>query len=369
MTHYRIIGMMSGTSLDAIDLAYVHLQLDKNGKWSFELKVSDAIPYPDKWKVRLGRLMEQNALTYLKTHTYYGHYMAEVINDFIDRFELRGQVDLLSLHGHTVYHYPQNKLTAQIGDGAVVAVKTGVPVACNFRTSDIAAGGQGAPLAPLVDQLLFHEHLFCVNLGGISNISVKTTGENGESGVLGYDVSGCNITLNYLAGLVGMDYDHNGELASKGRIDEELLDRLNELSYYKIPPPKSLAARWVRATYEPILKLSRLPVQDQLATMVEHIAIQLGNEVDYLYERADVAKGDHDSLLLTGGGAHNDYLLSRIAAHCDLAVIRPDADVVDMKESILMALLGALRLRNEANCMAAVTGAGRDTVGGALYFG
>lgn len=362
MATYHVIGLMSGSSLDGVDLAYCTFE-EQDGLWTYKIVQTEFTPYPQKWVVRLKNLPLQNALTYFKTHTFYGHYLGELIKKFIDKYALNGKVDFIASHGQTIFHQPENLITSQIGDGAAMAVKCGVPVICNFRTCDVALGGQGAPIVPIGDIHLFAKHRFCLNLGGIANISCKVSSDR----IVAYDICGNNLILNKLANELDAKYDDGGRWAASGQVHEELLADLNKAWYFGKPYPKSLSAGWVDKVIMPMIGHHQLSIEDCLRTAVEHIAIQIARDLHLIYEQEGIKNIGTDSMLITGGGARNDFLIARIKAHAPVQVVLPDVETIDFKEALIMAFVGVLRIRGEVNCLSSVTGASMDNVGGEVY--
>lgn len=360
---YHVIGLMSGTSLDGLDIAYCRFRA-QNGTWTYEIKHAECVQYSNKWQLRLQKLVFQDAVTYLQTDVQYGHLLGELVNNFIDKYGLVGKIDFIASHGQTIYHQPENKMTAQIGDGAAISVKTGLPVVCDLRTADVAAGGQGAPIVPICDKILFAEHLFCLNLGGIANISCKLP--NGR--IIGYDICGANIMLNRLANDLNLKFDNGGAVAADGLLSEHLLHEMNAPHYFNRPYPKSLSAGWVRKSMGTILaKHKSLTVADRLRTVVEHIAIQISKNIQTIASRENISLLPEQTMLVTGGGALNDFLVSRIKDLSPIKVVLPDALTINFKEALAMAFIGILRYQQQANCLSEVTGASYDVVGGAIY--
>ncbi|MBS1662566.1 MAG: anhydro-N-acetylmuramic acid kinase [Bacteroidetes bacterium] len=352
---YKVIGLMSGSSLDGLDIAYVHLQEKAaTGKgprtWEYTLVKTACYDYSEEWKERLTNAPSLSALDYQLLHTEYGHYLGEQVLKFIDEFSLYYQVQLIASHGHTAFHLPAKKMTAQLGDGAAIAAKTKINVVSDLRALDVALGGQGAPIVPIGERLLFPEYDAFLNLGGIANIARKG---------FGFDVCPANRVLNVLASREGFAYDEGGKLAAAGKVNDALLQRLNALPYYQQAPPKSLANEFGIRTVLPML--DGLPVLDGLRTYVEHIAIQIANAAGLL--------GAEGKLLITGGGVHNEFLIARLLDLLKLEVVLPDTQLADYKEALIMALIGVLRWREENNVLASVTGASRDSIGGAVWIG
>jgi len=347
-----VIGIMSGTSLDGVDIAYCRFFKNK-GQWRYEIVNAQTFNYNNEWVEKLTNIGKQDSTNLVQTHTEYGHYLGNRINNFIKKNNLN--IDFISSHGHTVFHQPEKKITFQIGDGSAIAAKCNLPVVCDFRSLDVALGGQGAPLVPIGDKLLFSEYDYCLNLGGFSNISYDVGGER-----IAYDICPVNIALNKLAKELGKDFDDKGKNAASGTIDNHLLKKLNNLSYYKKSPPKSLSKEWFMGTFFPMLKQCNISVQDRLRTVCEHIAVQITNTG---------TRDKNKTILLTGGGVHNDFLVSRIKALSPHKIVIPLKKIIDFKEALIFAFLGVLRMRKEINCLRSVTGASKDSIGGVIYYG
>ena len=363
-----IIGLMSGTSLDGVDLACCRFA-DCEGRLEWSLLAAETISYPDEWVGRLSTLENSTAYEYALADVQLGHYLGGLVCEFVEKHSLH--VDYVASHGHTIFHQPHLGLTTQIGDGDAIAAECGLPVVFNFRRMDVALGGQGAPLVPIGDQMLFADYDACLNLGGIANISYRQSGacphraieqsvQNSKFKIQNYrtafDICPCNMALNLLARKLGQPYDKDGNVASSGQVVEPLLSRMSALNYYAQPSPKSLGKEWFVSQFQPILEGCEHSVQDLLRTSVEHIASQIATVLN---------TNDIKSLLVTGGGAKNKFLISRLrqlSPGCDITV--PDDDIIDYKEAIIFALLGYLRLHSKTNCLSSVTGASRDNVGG-----
>jgi anhydro-N-acetylmuramic acid kinase len=350
MKQYRVAGLMSGTSLDGVDIALCILIEDK-GIWSFIIENAETIPYPVEWRTRLQYLPNASAMELAKSHADYGHYLGRLTNDFLTHHSLKA--DLIASHGHTIFHQPQNGFTCQIGDGASIAAECGIPVVSDFRTMDVAFGGQGAPLVPLGDQLLFGDYGICLNIGGFANVSFRIEGRR-----LAFDVCPANILLNRFAEKLGYSYDEDGLIAASGHINSELLHQLNRIEYYKLPPPKSLGREWVEEVLLPSIDADSLPINDILCTVAEHISMQLAYVLNGI---------PHQKVLVTGGGAFNKFLVKRVKAHSETQLEIPDSIIVNYKEALVFALLGVLRYRGETNCLADVTGARINVSGGGIF--
>ena len=344
-----ILGLMSGTSLDGIDLALC--DIDAHG---YRILAAETVPYYEEWRQRLSTLEKATALEYALANVELGHLYGQKINKFIEGKE---RPEAIASHGHTIFHQPHLGLTAQIGDGDAIAAETGLPVVSNFRTLDVALGGQGAPLVPIGDELLFGEYDACLNLGGIANISYCADGKR-----IAYDICPCNMALNRLAAILGYPYDSEGANARSGEVHTCLLHSLDALDYYAATGPKSLGKEWFVGQFWPLVKeflgvAPSLPlVRDALSTVNSHIAIQIGRVV----ERQRIK-----TLLVTGGGAWNSFLIESLEKYCpEVDITVPDPLIVNYKEALIFAFLGYLRLSGKVNTLASVTGAKSDSMGG-----
>jgi anhydro-N-acetylmuramic acid kinase len=344
------LGVMSGTSLDGIDLALC--VFDNNLKTNVLL--FDTIGYPLELKNKLLTVHSLNALQYFQFQNEYSAFTAQCINTFLSRAEVKPEY--IAVHGHTVFHQPEHSLTVQMLNGSLLSVLTGIPVVCDFRSADVAAGGQGAPLVPIGDAILFGEYEACLNLGGFANISYISDGQR-----IAFDIAPVNIVLNYLASTLGKEYDHNGNFAKSGKLDAALFHKLNSIKYYHQPPPKSLGREWAEKEIITLIKRSAVSSYDLLCTFTEHIAFQISQSIAHLAHGSKV--------LCTGGGTHNIFLVERITNHlsekCKLVI--PEKELIDAKEALIFALLGKLRLDGKVNSIRSVTGASQDTCGGAVY--
>lgn len=351
MKTVNVIGVMSGTSMDGLDLAYCTYTQTAKG-WSYAIHCAETIPYDKKWLVRLMELPKQPIHLYAKTDAFYGKYIGIQVQQFLVKNKITG-VDLIASHGHTIFHQPDAGFTAQIGSGATIYAETGIPTVCDFRSVDVALGGQGAPLVPIGDELLFNEYDACLNLGGFANISYKKNEIR-----LAFDICACNIVLNKVAQQGGLDYDENGTMAREGNVVIDLLNELNGLSFFTQKGAKSIGREWVEEEIWPVVSKYKIVLEDLLATLVEHIAMQLAIVV----KEAGV-----ETLLITGGGAYNNYLIERMndLVACNLTLA--SRELIEFKEALIFGLLGVLRVQNESNSLASVTGAKRNSIGGCLY--
>lgn len=353
---------MSGSSLDGLDIVFAEFQ-ETAGRWSFDIRASACYPYPASWKKRLEEAPSLNALDYQLLHVEYGEYTGQAVNRFIEENSLHFQVGLISSHGHTSFHLPAKKMTAQLGEGAAIAAATGLPVVSDLRALDLAFGGQGAPIVPIGEKLLFEEFSLFLNLGGIANISFRLT-----DGYIAFDVCPANRVLNLISAQVGKEYDEGGQMAARGILHNDLLARLDQLDFYRQPFPKSLANSFGTEEIFPMLVNSGWPHEDLLRTYTEHIVQQIKFAVADHYRAADLPS----RILVTGGGAFNSFLVQRLSdelSSAGIEVVIPDENTVKYKEALVMAFIGVLRWRQESNVLSSVTGALRDSIGGALWTG
>lgn len=361
---YRALGLMSGSSLDGLDIAFVEFQ-EQAGKWNYEWKATACYPYPPEWKSKLENAIHLDARSYLLLHTEFGQYLGAQANQFIDEHQLHYQVALIASHGHTTFHMPDKRMTAQLGDGAAIAAVTQSTVVSDLRALDLAFGGQGAPIVPIGEKMLLGDHTFFLNLGGIANIS-----HNHDREYRAFDVCPANRVLNMLAADQGLPFDDGGRIAASGHCNDALLEQLQALDYYRLPFPKSLANDFGVDVVYPLIKSANLSTADALCTYTEHIALQVKQAAEQLLEKhpADGAT----KMLVTGGGALNNYLVERLQqqfAPLGITPIVPEEQLVNFKEAIIMAFIGVLRWRQEYNVLPSVTGAGRASIGGALWTG
>ncbi len=350
---------MSGSSLDGLDIAHVELE-EVRGEWGYNLLHAACIPYPAEWMERLQKAPQMSVPDFLRLHTAYGRYMGQLVNNFIDEHGLRHQVHFIASHGHTAFHEPANHTSFQLGDGASLAAVTGFPVINDLRALDIAYSGQGAPIVPIGDKLLFGDNDYMLNIGGIANITVRHNGT-----MLAFDICPANQVLNTLAERTGKTMDEGGAMAANGSLLNDILSELNDGNYYKLPAPKSLSNEAARELVFPKLLQSAHSNEDLLHTAVAHIASQVAEAVKHYPHGREKA-----TMLITGGGAFNNHMVNVIEQaltpyNVDVFVPRPD--VIKYKEAIVMALIGTLRWREDVNVLSSVTGAVKDSCGGALW--
>ena len=348
---YNVIGVMSGTSLDGVDLAHIHFSID-TGKWKFEIIESKTIAYSKEWleKLKKAILFSQSELKQLNVD--YTKLLAEIINNFIANHQI-SDLDAVCSHGHTILHQPQNGFTLQIGNLSEIAKLVIQKVVCDFRVQDVKLGGQGAPLVPIGDEILFSEFTYCLNLGGFSNISFS---ENGKR--IAFDISPVNTVLNFYANQLNVDYDDKGNFAQSGNFNPILFDNLNDLEFYKMPYPKSLGFEFVKETVLPLMESVEISVFDKMNTFVHHAAFQISKIINH----------KQGSLLITGGGAYNDFLIEKIKFYLpEMNIVIPDKNILEYKEALIFALLGVLKLRGENNVLSSVTGAQYDHSSGNIF--
>ena len=339
--------------MDGVDVAYCRF-IREEGRWTYEIIRAATYGYDKEWLERLNGLFRASASDYASAHAAYGKYLGEMARRFMNEYAIR-EVDFISSHGHTVFHQPAAGFTAQIGEGAALAAASGQTVICDFRTSDVAYGGQGAPLVPLGDRHLFPEHPVCLNLGGIANISFEQEGRR-----IAFDVCPCNMLLNHYAHRAGKPYDENGALAAAGSCHDGLLEELNAMDFYSKLPPKSLGREEVEKFFIPVMEQYELSPSDILRTLAEHIAVQVAASLSSLGH-------DNASMLVSGGGTFNTFLIEQLRKNSGIRLEIPDAITINYKEALIFAFLGVLRFRGEPNCLQSVTGAAKDVIGGAIY--
>ena len=349
-SHYKVLGVMSGTSLDGIDMAVITFKY--TGSWEYDLQQSETIPYSEDWIDTLKMLVSLSHEELQRIDELYTEYLADSIKRFLTKHQIK-DMDFVCSHGHTALHNPDEEITYQIGNLKKLASLINQTVVCDFRIADVKLGGQGAPLVPIGDALLFSKYDFCLNLGGFANISTEINGER-----IAYDICPVNIVLNHYINKLGFEYDNKGQLAAKGIVNKELLDKLNALSFYSQTYPKSLGLEWVKEVVLPLIDSFKLDVKDILRTFVAHIAHQITNEVN---------KKQESKILVTGGGVYNSFLITEIKKLTSNTISLPEPKLIEYKEALIFGLLGVLRMRNEINCLSSVTGAKQDHCSGNIY--
>lgn len=348
--NYNVIGVMSGTSLDGVDLA--HINFSKNENWSYKILEAETISYPEKWLKTLKLAVNFSKSELNQLNSDYTFLLAQLVNDFISKHKLHN-IDAVCSHGHTIVHKPNLGYTLQIGNLPILSELTNQNIVCDFRVQDVAMGGQGAPLVPIGDELLFAEFDYCLNLGGFSNISFQEKGKR-----IAFDISPVNTVLNFYANKLGLAYDDKGGIAKTGKCNPILFEKLNNLDFYKLDYPKSLGIEFVHEFVFPLMDSFKIPTNDKMNTFVEHTAFQISR----------ILKKNNSSLFITGGGVYNEFLIERIRDYSfPNKIIIPDKNTIEYKEALIFAFLGVLKLRNENNVLASVTGATQDHSSGILY--
>lgn len=342
---------MSGTSLDGVDLAHIKFEINNN-KWTYEIYECDTISYADEVISKLKNAINFNQTELSDLNIEYTNILGNIISEFISKNKI-SNLDAVCSHGHTILHQPQNGFTLQIGNLPEIAKIVQQKIVCDFRVQDVKLGGQGAPLVPIGDRILFSEYDYCLNLGGFSNISFE---ENNQR--IAFDISPVNTVLNFYANTFELEYDDKGNISVSGNLNSDLFNELNDLEFYQKSFPKSLGFEFVKETVLPILESYQISTEDKMHTFTEHIAFQIGK----------VLQSKSGKLLVTGGGVYNDFLISRMQAHLPtIEIIIPDEKTIEFKEALIFALLGVLKLRNEINVLASVTGAKHDHSSGEIY--
>ncbi len=351
MTTQRVIGLMSGTSLDGLDIIYVSFSY--NNSWKYQMEYCITYPYSDEWIQKLKNAPQLNEEQINILDLEYGILLGEIINHFIQKNKIqKTEIDLISSHGHTVFHQPEKGITLQIGNGQTISNLTNLDVINNFRALDVSLGGEGAPLVPIGDQLLFSNYTYCLNLGGIANISIKKNNE-----IFAGDIAFANMASNDLAEKKNLIYDIDGLLADSGRINTPLLKELNELSFFQKPFPKSLATEGYVKWFKPVIEKYDLPVEDKLHTVGHHLCDQIKKTI----------KEIKSPILITGGGAFNSFWI-KILSNLGLNIKIPNREIVEYKEALIFALLGVLKKENMINVLSSVTGSSSDTSSGDVFY-
>ncbi|WP_417429696.1 anhydro-N-acetylmuramic acid kinase [Halpernia sp.] len=348
MTTYFALGLMSGTSLDGLDICYAKFCF-QNKSWSFEILKTKTIAYSKSWTEKLANAIQLSSIDLLELNSEYGFYLGEKVEDFLSLNNITN-LDLIASHGHTVHHQPKKKFTYQIGDGRAIKIKNNFPIVYDFRSQDVLLGGNGAPLVPIGDENLFSEYEACLNLGGFSNISFK---ENGKR--LAFDICPLNIVLNYFAEKLGKKFDENGEIAKSGSVNEKILKQLNQLEFYKNREAKSLGFEFVQKQIFPLMKGDS--VENLITTFTKHAAEKM---VDILNENK-IKK-----VLVTGGGTYNGFLIDKIKAKTEGKIVFPSREIIEFKEALIFAFMGVLKLRSENNILSSATGSSHDHCSGIL---
>jgi anhydro-N-acetylmuramic acid kinase len=353
-TKTRIIGLMSGTSLDGLDICCVDFWKSKDTVLH-EMICTKSVSYPNDFQKRLKQAINFDAAELRSLSLEFARLMSREVILFISEYALKGTIDCVASHGHTVFHKPEKGITVQLGDGALMADLLNLMVINDFRIGDVKLGGQGAPLVPIGDRLLFSDYQACLNLGGISNISFERKGER-----IAFDISPANIPLNYLMmDELGLNYDENGDLARSGEIIPALLKDLNQLAFYRKKPPKSLGIEWMESDLFPVLqKYKEHELANRLATIIRHESIQIAKVLN---------ENKIKNVLVTGGGVFNSFLIEQLSIYSDSLVEIPEIKIINFKEALIFALLGYLKMNDEINVLSSVTGALKDSCAGIYH--
>ncbi|MAZ92966.1 MAG: anhydro-N-acetylmuramic acid kinase [Lentimicrobiaceae bacterium] len=347
MEEFKVIGIMSGSSLDGIDIAYCKFYFIE--EWKFEIIYTTTHYYDEEWRLLLANATSIGSEELIKLDIDFGNYIGKVVSNFINDKNI--EPNIISSHGHTVFHAPENGYTLQLGNGQAIANKTGVRTIFDFRTEDILNGGQGAPLVPIGDQLLFNSYDYCLNVGGIANISFTKDDKR-----VGFDVCPANQLLNFLSQQLGKPYDEDGNFAQLGKINPLLFDQLNNHPYYNMEYPKSISNQLVQSSFIPMLDNFKASIEDKLYTVCKHIAFQTNK---YVVDKKS-------KILITGGGANNKFLVRSLQLETNAKVIVPNSNIIDFKEAIIFGLMGVLKQLKLVNCLSSVTGANKDSSTGII---
>tara|TARA_X000001036_G_scaffold399041_1_gene402382 strand:+ start:7512 stop:8540 length:1029 start_codon:yes stop_codon:yes gene_type:complete len=341
---------MSGTSLDGIDMTYVNFQ--KNKFWEYKILFAKTFKYDDLWKKKLECSQDLNSNELKILNEQYTQFLAYKINKFIEENSIK-EIDFIGSHGHTIFHKPSAGYTFQIGNIQNLANYVGKTIICDFRIGDIMLGGQGAPLVPIGDLLLFKNHDTCLNLGGFSNISIKKNNK-----IIAYDICAVNTVFNFLSKKIKLEFDNEGSNARKGKLIKDLYDKLENLKYYSLNPPKSLGIEWVKSKVFPLLEhFSSYSVYDLMHTYLVHISKEIAKNLN-----------QSNSVLITGGGAYNSFLIEQIRKHTKAELILPERLLIEYKEAIIFGFLGVLKFRKEINCLKSVTGSKKNHSSGKIFY-
>lgn len=346
---WRVLGLMSGSSLDGLDLCLANFHFDGQ-RWHFTIENSHTQPYPDALvdRLRVAHLAPVAEVQALDATL--GRLFAQAVGDFLGD---KTKPQLISSHGHTIVHAPADGYTLQIGGAAYLAAQMRLPVVYDFRTADVALGGQGAPLVPYGDDLLFADYSACLNLGGIANVSLRQGDKR-----LAWDMAFCNMVLNHFSQKLGRAYDEDGLLAKSGRFLPDLEASLVAWPYYRRPAPKSLGREDFERELLPLLEKENWAPVDVLHTYTLHLGRYLGSVVSTTCTSGKV--------LVTGGGAFNSFLMAEMQRTSSLKIDIPTAEVVAQKEALIFGFLGLLRYLHQPNVFSSVTGSSADHSAGVL---
>jgi len=347
---YKVLGVMSGTSLDGVDIAWIHFT--KGAHWEFKILKAETIAYTNSWKDKLSTALNISPIELMELDEEYTNYLAGLISKFILKNKIE-ELDAVCSHGHTIKHEPENGLTLQIGNLPHLAEIVEETIICDFRVQDVALGGQGAPLVPIGDELLFSQYTYCLNLGGFANISSSKEGKR-----IAYDICAVNTVLNFYAEKLGSEYDEGGKIARSGKFNSALNKQLEALPFYDLTFPKSLGIEWVKNSILPILKSFEEDIPSIMHTYCHHIASEIVKNI----------KNDPEvELLVTGGGAFNNFLMELVQQKTAAKIFSPTSEIINFKEALIFGFLGVLKLRDEVNVLSSVTGAEHDHCAGLVF--
>jgi len=345
-----VIGLMSGTSLDGLDICFVSFKKSNYSKYN--IINSKTYSYNEKWIEKLKKSIFLNKQELKKIDIEYGTLISNYLKEFISEFSI-DKIDLISSHGHTVFHEPNKGKTLQIGDGKTINKIVKTDVVCDFRTQDVEYKGQGAPLVPIGDLHLFSNYKFCLNLGGFSNVSIKDNNK-----IKAFDICPVNTVLNHYSKKMGYTFDQDGVLSKKGTVNLDLLNQLNQMSFYNKLGPKSLGIEFVKSKVIPLIDSHILNPKDILRTYIEHISDQISKSIGSYF---------NDRILISGGGTYNNTLIDSIKTKVKSKVIIPDSQIIDYKEALIFAYMGLLKSKEKINCLKSVTGAIKDHSSGKIF--
>ena len=349
---FKVIGLMSGTSLDGLDIAYCHFSKKDKG-WSYSIEKATTLKYPAAWREKLSTAQELAGENLIALDASYGKFLGKACDDFIKRHRIK--VDFIASHGHTIFHQPQKGFTYQLGNGNALYAQCGIPVVYDFRSLDVMLGGEGAPLVPAGDKFLFSEYDVCLNLGGIANLSMEVKGKR-----MAFDVSFSNMGLNYLMAKVRKEFDEDGKLSSLGKENTPMLKELNKVYGTLRTRRPSLGREIFEQRIMPVLDITGISLKDKLCTFTNSCTKEIAQAI--------LSTKPNARVLCTGGGTFNSFLISRLLDYCgdDATLFIPEDDIIKFKEALVFAFLGVLRVRGEINCLQSVTGARKDSSSGTL---
>ena len=343
MTIKNLIGLMSGTSLDGLDIVLVQFE-ENEDVISHKMVCNETVGYPTDLEQNIKKAHKLKIDEVQILDKAIGLFFAAQVNAFIEKNKLdQNDIEAIASHGQTILHQPENGFTLQLGCGSTIAYHTGIPVINDFRSLDVIAGGQGAPLVPIGDFNLFNGKAEAfVNIGGFCNISFKD--HKGE--IQAFDICPSNLPLNRYAQKLNAAYDKDGDFAQAGVLDDLLLQKLNKLEYYTKSAPKSLGTEWLDKSFYPLIS-EDLDPKTILRTVSTHIATQITHTLK---------TNNISSVYLSGGGVKNKFLINELKKSYSGNIIVPDEQVIDFKEALIFAFLGYCYLLNRATTIKTVTG-------------